>query len=116
DFSDWKLLEIDWYILEGLETVLSVPHACQQSMSSESTPVLLRAISSFEMFMTEWEKLGEQHKMLRPWTEIGLRWAKKYYIRMDDTDTYVVTMFLNPAMRLSWIQAEWEGHYIRRAK
>ncbi|KAF8498973.1 hypothetical protein F5888DRAFT_1802387 [Russula emetica] len=35
---------------------------------------------------------------------------------MDDTDAYVVTMFLNPAMRLSWIQAEWEGHYIRRAK
>jgi hypothetical protein len=24
DFSHWKLLEIDWYILEGLETVLSV--------------------------------------------------------------------------------------------
>ncbi|KAF8502327.1 hypothetical protein F5888DRAFT_1581725, partial [Russula emetica] len=116
DFSNWKLLKIDWYNLEGLETVLSVPHACQQSMSSESTPVLSRAISSFEMFMTEWEKLREQHEMLRPWTEIGLQWAKKYYIRMDDTDAYVVTMFLNPAMRLSWIQAEWEGHYIRRAK
>ncbi|KAF8489262.1 hypothetical protein F5888DRAFT_1808916 [Russula emetica] len=84
-------------------------------MLSESTPVLSRAISSSEMFMTEWEKLGEQHEMLRPWMEIGLRWAKKYYIRMDDTDAYVVTMFLNPAMRLSWIQAEWEGHYIRHA-
>jgi hypothetical protein len=44
------------------------------------------------MFMTEWERLGEQHKMLQPWTEISLQWAKKYYTRMDDTDAYVITM------------------------
>ena len=75
-----------------MTTGRQIPHACQQSMSSESTPVLSRAISNFEMFMTEWEKLGEQHEMLRPWTEIGLRWAKKYYTRMDDTDAYVITM------------------------
>lgn len=61
-------------------------------MSSESTPVLSRAISHFEMFMTEWEKLGAQHDVLKFWTEIGLDWAKKYYVRMDDTDAYVVTM------------------------
>ena len=61
-------------------------------MSYESTPVLLRAISDFEMFMTEWEKLGAQHEILKFWMEIGLDWAKKYYIRMDETDAYVVTM------------------------
>jgi hypothetical protein len=61
-------------------------------MSSESTPVLSRAISSFEMFMTEWEKLGKKFPELRPWIDIGLKWATKYYIRMDDTDAYVVTM------------------------
>lgn len=42
--------------------------------------------------MTEWEKVGAQYKELRPWTEIGLHWAKKYYSRMDDTDVYIVTM------------------------
>jgi hypothetical protein len=61
-------------------------------MSFESTPVLSRVISSFEMLMTEWEKLRKEHPMLQPWTEIGLQWAKKYYIWMDDTDAYVVTM------------------------
>jgi hypothetical protein len=105
-------------------------------MSSESTPVLSRAISSFEMFMTEWENYGKQHKTLRLWTEIGLRWATKYYIRMDDTDAYVVTMcqssnrclllrwsnlrldstVLNPAKRFSWIEAEWDPPYIEDAK
>lgn len=61
-------------------------------MSSETTPVLSHAIASFEMLMTEWEKLGEQHSKLRPWTEVGLKWAKKYYNRMDDTKAYVITM------------------------
>ena len=61
-------------------------------MSSKSTPVLSRAISDFELFMTEWEKLGEQHDGLKFWMDIGLHWAKKYYIRMDETDAYVITM------------------------
>ncbi len=55
-------------------------------------PVLSHAIINFEKFMTEWEILGEKHKILKPWTDIGLRWARKYYIRMDDTEAYVLTM------------------------
>jgi len=91
-------LDLDWNILEGLEAVLSVclflyprfldiyllkqqvPHTFQQSMSSESIPILLCAISSFEMFMLDWEILGAEHNILKFWTDIGLDWAKKYYI------------------------------------
>jgi hypothetical protein len=61
-------------------------------MSSESTPVLSRAISDFEMFMTTWEELGDQYPILKFWTGIGLEWAKKYYVRMDHTDAYIVAM------------------------
>jgi hypothetical protein len=66
-------------------------------MSSESTPVLSRAIIEFEKFMTELERLGADHPVLKPWTDIGVHWATKYYIRMDDTKAYVVSMckFLN---------------------
>ena len=55
------------------------PHTFQQSMLSKSTPVLSHAISNFEMFMTDWEKLGDQHDGLKFWTDISLDWAKKYY-------------------------------------
>jgi hypothetical protein len=61
-------------------------------MSSESTPILSRAISYFEVFMTQLEELGREHELLEPWTKTGLDWATKYYKRMDDTDVYVVTM------------------------
>lgn len=64
----------------------------QQSMSSEWTPVLSRAIINFEMLMSEWERIAEQHECLKPWIKIGLHWATKYYIRMDDTEAYVVAM------------------------
>ena len=42
--------------------------------------------------MTKWEKLGEQHQTLKPWTDIGVKWATKYYDRMDETNAYVITM------------------------
>jgi len=44
------------------------------------------------MLMTDWEDLAKQYELLEPWINIGLQWATKYYIRMDDTDAYVVTM------------------------
>ncbi|KAF8271225.1 hypothetical protein EI94DRAFT_1493682, partial [Lactarius quietus] len=93
-----------------------IPHNFQHSMSSELMPVLSCTIISFKMFMMELEKLREQHKILKPWTKIGLHWATKYYIRMDDTDMYVMTMFLNPAIRFSWIQAQWEVEYIQSSR
>ena len=106
-------------------------------MSSESTPVLCGSIASFELLMTKWEQLGEEHPDLQYWTRIGLRWARKYYNRMDDTDAYVIAMgrslfsdysvteshyanllsiVLNPAICFSWIQREWDSTYIQRSK
>jgi hypothetical protein len=61
-------------------------------MSSESTPVLCGSIASFELLMSKWERLGEEHPQLQYWTQIGLRWAEKYYKQMDDTDAYVIAM------------------------
>lgn len=69
-----------------------VPHMVQQIMSAESMPVLSGAVPSFEIFMTRWEKLRIKYPVLKPWVDIGLKWAKKYYIRMDATDAYVVAM------------------------
>ena len=64
----------------------------QQTLSYEKTPVLSHAIPHFEMFMTELERLGHEHDILRPWAEVGLHWATKYYIWMDETGAYVVMM------------------------
>ena len=61
-------------------------------MSREETPLLSGALPAFEMFMTSWELLAEKHAQLKPFIDIGLKWAYKYYARMDNTRVYVIAM------------------------
>ena len=42
--------------------------------------------------MMVWEIASGDYVFLKPWTVIGLRWATKYYIRMDDTEAYILSM------------------------
>ncbi len=64
----------------------------QQIMSAESMPVLSGAVLSFEIFMSRWEKLRTKYPELKPWVDVGLKWAERYYTHMDNTDAYVVVM------------------------
>ena len=75
-----------------IQRAAQVPHMVQQIMSAESMPVLSGAAPSFEIFMTQWEKLCTKFPQLKPWVDISLQWAEKYYTRMDDTDVYMVAM------------------------
>ncbi len=75
-----------------IQLAAQVPHTVQQIMSAESMPVLSGAVPSFEIFMTRWEKLRTKFPKLKPWVDVSLQWAEKYYNRMDDTDAYVVAM------------------------
>jgi hypothetical protein len=61
-------------------------------MSAEKTPILSGAIPCFEMFMTAWEDLGIDYPHVLKWTSVGIKWAVKYYTKMDDTRAYVVAM------------------------
>jgi hypothetical protein len=61
-------------------------------MSSDANPILSGSIPAFEMFMTAWEKLAEHHPRLKPWINVGLKWATTYYARMDLTKAYIMTM------------------------
>jgi len=108
EFLHYKLSDLDWDILEGLEEVLSVsqqprshdrhslyrqvPHAFQQNTSSELMPVLSHAIVNLKMVMTDWKGLGKRHDFLKLWMKISVTWATKYYVQMDDTDAYVLAM------------------------
>jgi hypothetical protein len=109
--TEYKLTDLDWELLDAIYAVLAVSftqiqihplfvqlaaqvsHTVQQIMSAELMPVLSGAVPSFEIFMTRWEKLRTTYPELKPWVDVGLKWAKKYYTCMDDTDAYVVAMY-----------------------
>ena len=94
--------------------------------------MLAGTLPAFEMFMSRWEILAEKHQWLKPFIDIGLSWARKYYCKMDQTRAYVVAMgellcllgcfiftsraVLNPSVRMSWIRRHWEPHFIEQAE
>lgn len=96
--------------------------------------MLAGSLPAFEMFMTTWELLGDNHPRLKPFIDIGLEWARKYYCRMDLTRAYIVAMgmfcfqsllsftdcnwelVINPCVRMSWIRKHWESEYILKAE
>ena len=95
-------------------------------LSKDKTPVLAGVIPVFEIFMTKWETLAAKRVWLKPFIDEGLRWAKKYYVRLDNTTAYIVAMckcisimrtsliinfsflVVNPSIRTSWITNNWE--------
>jgi hypothetical protein len=103
DLQTLHLTDIEWNALHDVEATLAVPHATQQTMSKEAMPIFSGSIPAFEMFMTSWEQLGDKIPRLKPYIEKGLVFALKYYERMDYTDAYIVSMIINPSMRLCGI-------------
>jgi hypothetical protein len=74
-------------------------------LSKEETPVLAGVLPAFEIFLTKWEKLATVKYWLKPWIDVGLSWAYKYYKRMDLTNAYVIAMCkLFRMQELSWQQ------------
>ncbi|KIK33566.1 hypothetical protein CY34DRAFT_99352, partial [Suillus luteus UH-Slu-Lm8-n1] len=92
------------------------PHAAQQKLSSESTPSLSYAVPAFEEMIKSWESIGLHVPHCKPIVDIGLTWASKYTDRMGATHAYAVAMFIDPVMRMSWMNSQWEEDRINKAK
>lgn len=71
---------------------MQYPHAVQQLLSGENTPLLAGVIPVFEVFLTGWEKLSQKKKHLAPFIQCGLNRAKEYYNRLDMSNAYIVAM------------------------
>ncbi|KAI6011883.1 hypothetical protein BKA83DRAFT_4065217 [Pisolithus microcarpus] len=92
ELEGYALSPLQWLVLEDFECILQVPLRVQQRMSSESLPRLGSTVPCFELLMSAWETLGETDVCLRPWTDVGLKWAVEYYQQMDNTRAYVISM------------------------
>jgi hypothetical protein len=119
DFAKHRLSDMEWHVLQDFEAILGVrqwpdnyglsrltfvqvPHKVQQTMSREETPVLSGSLPAFEMFLTSWEIMAEKHARLKPFIDIGLLWANKYYCRMDNSRAYVVAMGESAIIAFTW--------------
>ncbi|KAI5991337.1 hypothetical protein EDC04DRAFT_2911577 [Pisolithus marmoratus] len=66
-----------WLILEDFECILQKGPTGTSQSPAENVK----------------EALGETNACLKPWTDVGLKWAVEYYQHMDSTRAYVVAMY-----------------------
>ena len=61
-------------------------------MSREKTPVLSGSIPAFEMMIAAWTKLSSTQPRLKPFIDVALLWAVKYYAKTHHTKAYIIAM------------------------
>jgi len=71
-----------------------------------------------ELIQDRWEHYAknEEFKEVSQCIEAGLKNLRKWYRRMDDTDAYVMSMALNPVIKLRFIQITWDAEYVKMAE
>jgi hypothetical protein len=108
--TEYKLTDLDWEILNALYAVLAISLSpgsdssaaysthCIGSLYGSANHVsridasALRSCSVLQNLHDPMEKLCSKYPELKPWVNIGLKWAKKYYNHMDNTDTHMIAM------------------------
>ncbi|KAJ7142793.1 hypothetical protein C8R44DRAFT_924460, partial [Mycena epipterygia] len=85
-----------WDQLALLELILQQPHVVQTAMAVENTPMLAATIPAFELFVSSWNAMQDDPDLANAnivaFIKPGLELANKYYSKMGDTDTYVISM------------------------
>ena len=76
-----------------------MPNQVQHKLVGDKLPVLAYAIPTFELFMSNWEKLATRQACLKPFIDKGLHFAYIHYQKMDQIMAYIICMseyFLSP--------------------
>ncbi|KIK78477.1 hypothetical protein PAXRUDRAFT_163928, partial [Paxillus rubicundulus Ve08.2h10] len=118
NISDSKLAPLDWEVLQDMEVILEVPSWAQQSMCGQSLPLLGGAIPSYETFLAQWTSLSmsRTNPQLVPFVSHGLEWANHYYNCIGRSKAYLFAMFVDPCIRISWVEWHWKTDAIVAAK
>ncbi|KAK7006945.1 HAT family dimerization domain-containing protein, partial [Favolaschia claudopus] len=87
-----KLSKKEWEALEAFQRILSVPHAFQQRLSSETTPTLGHALPAFEAMISQWEKQQASHPETARIVQKGIDKLEDYRQRVEDVPAYTLSM------------------------
>lgn len=74
-----------------------VPYDFTMRLAGQHVPTLCYSIQYMERFITAWEELPNKcgsvrAARIRPYVQVGVRWATKYYKKLDNSYAYVISM------------------------
>ena len=79
-------------LLYDIRRVTSIPHAAQESLSSESTPTLSFSLPFYHAITDKWEHLKQDLPLLSPYIELGIRKVKEYINKSKLSQTYLLAV------------------------
>ncbi|TFY58944.1 hypothetical protein EVJ58_g6089 [Rhodofomes roseus] len=82
-------------------------------MLGSSMLLLMEVIPLFELFMQDWEQQARVKPQYRRAIKGGLKLAAKHYKKMDDTDAYILVMFIHPLYCMEHIREHWDEDFIQ---
>jgi len=104
DLSDYRLSAEDWAQIKVYAKILEVPHAFQQKLSYEKTPILCEALLSFQKIIVKWEEYQDKMPEYAHHIEAGLLKLQDYFSRAMKVPVYQLAILLHPSKKLSWFR------------
>lgn len=80
------------YLLNDIRMVTSVPHAAQESLSSDSTPTLSYSLPFYHAVTDKWEHLKQGRPLLSPYIEIAIQKVQEYINKSRLSRTYLLAV------------------------
>ncbi|EKM49379.1 uncharacterized protein PHACADRAFT_201634 [Phanerochaete carnosa HHB-10118-sp] len=104
DLRKYSLNSEEWKALQIFPKILQIPHAFQQILSSQSTPMLINILPAFEAMKQCWEDRQTQLPHAADIIQQGLDKLADYRDRNWASDAYILATIINPAHKLEWFE------------
>jgi hypothetical protein len=114
----FKLDNKEWALLELIRDCLAEPATACQSFSAATPPSLLHALPAIEFMQEKWETMAKLPKYAPVVDGLnrGLVNLRKWYNNMDDTDMYLISLVLDPSIKMEYFKVHWDDEYLIRGK
>lgn len=125
DAKEWELLKLIRDCLKVCDGVVNSnnlvfinciqePATACQSFSAATRPTLLRALPALEFMQEKWEAMSKLRKYapVADGLKCGLENLRKWYKNMDDTDIYMISVILDPGIKMEYFKVHWDEDYL----
>ncbi|CAE6452410.1 unnamed protein product [Rhizoctonia solani] len=95
--------------LQNVSTVLSVPRRVQQLLSAEHTPTLSLVLPLYNNLIGIWRTCITKFPEQRHAISVAIDKIQEYIIKTRRSPAYAFAMFVNPHIKMSWIDSAWSS-------
>ncbi|KAI0731269.1 hypothetical protein C8Q76DRAFT_599836, partial [Earliella scabrosa] len=110
-WSAFQISAAEWEQVRICADILADANKYHHIAATARLPILHQVIPTLESLSSRWEhKLDDP--MYAPFHDAlkaALSKLNKYYLKLDDTDVYILSLFLHPYYKLGYTERKWGG-------